>query len=92
MLDDSIKAGLTLSVVAGSDVTADGRGGSGSGRWVSRRQVQSVPAASGCVPRAPEGTQRGTHRPGQAARRERAPGPAAGRRRFARGRECTILH
>lgn len=74
---------MTLSVVAGSDVTADGRAGSGSGRWVSRRQIPSVPAASRCGPRAPEGTQRGTRWPRQAARRERAPGPAAGWR-FAR--------
>lgn len=37
-------AAAALAVVAGSDVTAEGRAGSGSGRWVARWQVQSAPA------------------------------------------------
>lgn len=37
-------AAAALTVVAGSDVAAEGRAGSGSGRWVARRQVQSAAA------------------------------------------------
>lgn len=46
---------MTFAVVAGSDVTAEGRAGSGSGRRVWRRQIQSAPAAGR---RVPEGRRR----------------------------------
>lgn len=77
----SCLAGLTFAVVAGSDVTAEGRAGSGSGRCVSRRQIQSVPAAGWGSLRA-GGLLRGDSEApavlGQAARREGVPAAAVG--------------